>query len=408
MVEYFRRRAVIAAIIAGLIAIAGVFVLRSDARYIFDGLTSRALPLVIISSICGIGSLVLLVRNSQRGARVLAIGAVASIVIGWGVAQWPYMFPETLKVSQAAAPDPTLVTILVVFIVAAIVILPSLDSVDRVVRGPKGVLDSTRPDTVVLQMSTISPPLTRALGEAAAARSIGFLDTPMSGTASMVAKGDCTIFVGGDAALTERCRPVFEAIATRFVHVGAVGDACLAKLAMNLLVGLNTVAVAEALVLGVKGGLDPARLLDVLRQSAGSSRMVEVRGPLMVERRFEPQMKTELFLKDFHLMLDDQSDQLFAMIDPVAERTRKLGGTSLHSIGDISRHQRLPDNDLPDLAAEAMLKELLLNNEELTKYLRSTHEICDRHNDVATASLLENWIDETEQRTWFLFEAARR
>ncbi|MGH7354478.1 MAG: NAD(P)-dependent oxidoreductase [Candidatus Rokuibacteriota bacterium] len=188
---------------------------------------------------------------------------------------------------------------------AVFVILPSLDSVDRVVRGPNGVLDSTKPETVVLQMSTISPPLTRALGEAASARGIGFLDTPMSGTASMVAKGDCTIFVGGDAALAERCRPVFEAIAKRFVHVGAVGDACLAKLATNLLVGLNTVAVAEALVLGTKGGLDPGRLLDVLRQSAAGSRMLEVRGPLMVERRFEPQMKSELFLKDFHLMLEE-------------------------------------------------------------------------------------------------------
>jgi starvation-inducible DNA-binding protein len=108
--------------------------------------------------------------------------------------------------------------------------------------------------------------------------------------------------------------------------------------------------------------------------------------------------------RDFHLMLDDQSDQLFAMIDPVAESTRKLGGSSLHSIGDISRNQRLQDNDQPNLSAEAMLKQLLLDNQELTKYLRSTHEICDRHNDVATASLLENWIDETEQRTWFLYE----
>jgi 2-hydroxy-3-oxopropionate reductase len=188
---------------------------------------------------------------------------------------------------------------------AVFVILPSLESVDRVVRGPKGVLDSAGPGTVVLQMSTISPPLTRALGEAAAARGVAFLDTPMSGTASMVARGDCTIFVGGDAALAERCRPVLEAIARRFVHVGAVGDACLAKLAANLLVGLNTVAVAEALVLGVKGGLAPARLLEVLRESAGGSRMLDVRGPLMAERRFEPQMKTELFLKDFHLMLEE-------------------------------------------------------------------------------------------------------
>jgi cytochrome bd ubiquinol oxidase subunit II len=126
MVAYFRRRAVIAAVVTGVIAIVGVFVLHSDARYIFDGLSSRALPLVIISAACGIGSLVLLLRNSHRGARLLAIGAVASIVIGWGVAQWPYLFPTTLKVSQAAAPDATLETILVVFIVAAIVILPSL------------------------------------------------------------------------------------------------------------------------------------------------------------------------------------------------------------------------------------------------------------------------------------------
>jgi cytochrome d ubiquinol oxidase subunit II len=126
MVDYFRRRALIAAIVAGLVAVVGVFVLHSDARYIFDGLTSRALPLVVVSAACGVGSIVLLLRSSHRGARILAVGAVASIVIGWGVAQWPYMFPETLKVSQAAAPDSTLVTILVVFVVAAIVVLPAL------------------------------------------------------------------------------------------------------------------------------------------------------------------------------------------------------------------------------------------------------------------------------------------
>lgn len=108
--------------------------------------------------------------------------------------------------------------------------------------------------------------------------------------------------------------------------------------------------------------------------------------------------------RDYHLMLDDQSDQLFAMTDPLAERARKLGGTSLRSIGDISRHQRLQDNNEPSITAEAMLKELLLDNLELTKYLRSTHEICDRNNDVATASLIENWIDETERRSWFLYE----
>jgi starvation-inducible DNA-binding protein len=109
--------------------------------------------------------------------------------------------------------------------------------------------------------------------------------------------------------------------------------------------------------------------------------------------------------RDYHLMLDDQSDQLFAMVDPVAERIRKIGGIALHSIGDISRHQRLQDNDEPSLTAEAMLKELLSDNQALTRYLRGAHEVCDQHGDVATASLIENWIDETEQRSWFLYES---
>src|SRR5690349_19515884 len=122
MVHYFRVRAITAGIVAGVIAVIGIFVLRSDARYVFDGLTSRALPFVIISAICGLGSLFLLFRDA-RGARLLAIGAVATVVIGWGVAQWPYMLPTSLKVSQAAAPDATLKILLFVFVLAAIFIL---------------------------------------------------------------------------------------------------------------------------------------------------------------------------------------------------------------------------------------------------------------------------------------------
>ncbi len=126
IVEYFRRRAVVAAVVAGVVALVGIFVLRADARYVFDGLTSRALPLVILSALCGLGSLWLLRRRSHRGARLLAIGAVASIVWAWGVAQWDYILPTSLTVSAAAAPSGTLATILVVFGVAAVVILPSL------------------------------------------------------------------------------------------------------------------------------------------------------------------------------------------------------------------------------------------------------------------------------------------
>ena len=108
--------------------------------------------------------------------------------------------------------------------------------------------------------------------------------------------------------------------------------------------------------------------------------------------------------RDYHLLLDDQGEQIFAMTDDIAERARKIGGTTLHSIGDISRHQRLKDNDSEFVSAKDMLAELCSDNQHLTRYLRSTHEVCDRHNDVATASLIENWIDETERRTWFLFE----
>ncbi|HTR48974.1 MAG TPA: DNA starvation/stationary phase protection protein [Verrucomicrobiae bacterium] len=109
--------------------------------------------------------------------------------------------------------------------------------------------------------------------------------------------------------------------------------------------------------------------------------------------------------RDYHLLLDEHSEQIFAMTDDVAERARKIGATTLRSIGDISKHQRLADNNKESLAPEEMLLELRGDNLELTRLLRQTHEICDRHNDVATASLIETWIDQTERRTWFLSEA---
>jgi cytochrome bd ubiquinol oxidase subunit II len=124
MVEYFRRRAVGAAVVAGVAAIVGIFVLRSDARYLFDELTSRALPLVLVSAVCGTASLVLLARNAQRWARLLAVGAVASIVIGWGVAQWPYILPESLEVEDAAAPSGTLSALLGAAVGAAVIVIP--------------------------------------------------------------------------------------------------------------------------------------------------------------------------------------------------------------------------------------------------------------------------------------------
>jgi len=126
MHAYFRRRAIGAGVVAGIIAFVGIFVFHSDSTYLFDGLMARALPLVIISGLCGIGSLILLVRDADHGARVLSAGAVASVVVGWGVAQWPYLLPTSLKVSQAAAPSGTLQMVLAIFGVAAVIILPSL------------------------------------------------------------------------------------------------------------------------------------------------------------------------------------------------------------------------------------------------------------------------------------------
>ncbi len=123
-------------------------------------------------------------------------------------------------------------------------------------------------------------------------------------------------------------------------------------------------------------------------------------------------MKTKTFhwhmrgrhFRDYHLLLDEQADQVFAITDEIAERARKLGAATLRSIGDITRYQRLKDNDQEDLTPAAMLDELLGDNRQLTRFLRLTHQVCDRHHDVATASLIEVWIDQAERRTWFLAE----
>ena len=112
--------------------------------------------------------------------------------------------------------------------------------------------------------------------------------------------------------------------------------------------------------------------------------------------------------RDYHLMLDEQATQIDAMSDPIAERVRKLGGTTIRSIGHISRLQRVLDNDADYVTPLDMLAELRDDNKQLCASMRSLHELCDEHNDVATASLIENWIDEAEQRVWFLYETTRR
>lgn len=112
--------------------------------------------------------------------------------------------------------------------------------------------------------------------------------------------------------------------------------------------------------------------------------------------------------RDYHLLLDEHADQIFAMTDPIAERIRKIGGLTIRSIGHVARLQRVLDNDAEYVEPEDMLAELREDNKTLTARLREVHGVCEDHNDVATTSLIESWIDETERRTWFLFEVARR
>jgi starvation-inducible DNA-binding protein len=112
--------------------------------------------------------------------------------------------------------------------------------------------------------------------------------------------------------------------------------------------------------------------------------------------------------RDYHLMLDEQGGQIFATTDDIAERVRKMGGTTIRSIGHIGRLQRIPDNDADYVTPGDMLAELRDDNMRLTTSMRETHDLCEEHGDVATASLLENWIDEAERRTWFLYEASRK
>jgi starvation-inducible DNA-binding protein len=150
----------------------------------------------------------------------------------------------------------------------------------------------------------------------------------------------------------------------------------------------------------------------------GSNATRDITGALnaLLADVFALYMKTKNFhwhvsgphFRDYHLMFDEQADQLFAMTDEVAERVRKIGGITLHSIGNIARLQRIPDNDADFVDPLDMLAELRDDNKSLLTSLRETHDLTSEENDVATTSLIENWVDQTERRIWFLFEASRR
>ena len=150
--------------------------------------------------------------------------------------------------------------------------------------------------------------------------------------------------------------------------------------------------------------LDPAATKDIAAAMNGI--LADVFALYLKTKNFHWHMSGPHF-RDYHVMLDEQSDQIYAMADPIAERIRKLGGTTLRSIGHIARTQRILDNDADYVEPSDMLAELCEDNKTVAARLREAHNVCDEHRDIATASFIEVWIDETERRTWFLFEAGR-
>ena len=160
----------------------------------------------------------------------------------------------------------------------------------------------------------------------------------------------------------------------------------------------------------------PARLDTPTDFSPEAVREISAALNALVADTFALYLKTKNFhwhvsgphFRDYHLLLDEQAEQIFAITDVIAERVRKIGAPTLRSVGDIARHQRIADNDAPYVDPDDMLAELRDDNQRFVAAMREAHDVCDEHNDVATTSLLENFIDEAERRIWFLYEASRR
>ncbi len=157
--------------------------------------------------------------------------------------------------------------------------------------------------------------------------------------------------------------------------------------------------------LATRTDLSPAATKDIAAAMNGI--LADVFALYMKTKNFHWHMSGPHF-RDYHLLLDEQADQLYAMTDPIAERVRKVGGPTLKSIGHIARTQRVLDNDAEYVEPQDMLAELREDNRDLAARFREAHNVCEEHRDIATASLIEVWLDETERRTWFLFEASRK
>jgi 3-hydroxyisobutyrate dehydrogenase-like beta-hydroxyacid dehydrogenase len=220
---------------------------------------------------------------------------------------------------------------------AVCTLLPTLAAVESAILGPDGVAAAGKPGQVVIQMSTISPALSVRLAAESRARGLDFLDCPVSGTSGVVARGEGMLFVGGERRVFERWRPLLETMLPRAVYIGAAGQAMVLKLVANLLVGLHSAAAAEALHLARQAGLDPAVALEVLTGSAAGSRMLDIRGPLMVRGEYPAQMKLGIFMKDLHLIQEAAAAAGAALpLTNTAERLYAAAAETGHGDEDLA------------------------------------------------------------------------
>ena len=201
--------------------------------------------------------------------------------------------------------------------------LPHGGIVEEAMLGARGVAQRGRPGLAVIETSTVAPELAQRVAVGLGERGIAMLDATVSGISHMVAVRDCIFMVGGDRGVFDRCRPIWETLARRAYYVGPSGSGAMMKLVANLITGVNSVVAAEGLALGVKAGLDPAQMREILMDSAAASRMVDIRGQFMVERRYTPPVGSiEIFMKDADLML--QAGRRLGLPLPLTETMQRI------------------------------------------------------------------------------------
>jgi starvation-inducible DNA-binding protein len=203
------------------------------------------------------------------------------------------------------------------------------------------------------------------------------------------------LFSGG-CGIVENCRPVFRTLDALANISKTEGD--------SKMTSRSALVERQKAPLTTPSDIDRKAVEEIT--SALNALLADVFALYLKTKNFHWHMSGPHF-RDYHLLLDDHGDQLFAMTDDIAERVRKIGGTSIRSIGHIARLQRIPDNDADFVTPEDMLAELHEDEKALTLSMRAVHTLCDDAGDVATASLLENWIDQGQRRSWFLFETTR-